>query len=332
MSDDISQKLRHFDHAVGWWGGKNIHERVHVEQIAAKIRVLLQDKLMSRGKDVFLWSMVSANTPGVLPCSCVKETANRADNTCSSCYGAKFIPGYLKFAHETLYLASVDPTATLNNVSLDYDIKPSRIALNDGVLTGTITSVAIPYDNHRNLSWEFHGDGVNVLNTNTISYTFSTDNIIYYPISQINDLGKQPIGIGNIYLQVILTRVNLTDRSPYFEILRIRHPKHKHPYIKILRPWVRDLPQLMQYGLRSDDAANTYWTAPLDFFDHSIPRDTPACRILERSIYQRIDGIDTDHRYIVASSDWNEQMGLFSWQHFTVRRVQPEEVYQALVF
>lgn len=317
--------------AVGYWG-RNIQKRVDIEETPEKIRALLQDKLNARGKTAFLWQQVTEDTPDVLACSCVKDTTDKADVACLSCYGVKLIPGYKRFLHDTPFLASVSPNISLTNVTLDTNIKPHRLLLSDSQLSGTITSFPIPYDNILNNNWEFRVDAINIVETNQILASFSTDGITFHPIDEINDVGKKPVGLGNLYLRVSMARASTTDRSPEFQIIRVRHATDSRPFIKLLRPQVGENPALFNYGRRVEQLAERFWTAPLDFFDRRIPRDTPAARILENAFYQRVDGINSDARYAVSKLYYNEEFGAFTHQSFQTRRTQPEEFYNRLVF
>jgi hypothetical protein len=270
--------------------------------------------------------------PSALLCSCVKDTTERPDATCASCYGTKYIPGYVRFAHETLYLSSIDSGATLTNVVLNKDIKPNRILLGDTDLTGSITSPAISYTNPSGYDWEFRGDSAIIESVNSINYYFSTDNITYYSILELNDVGKKPIGTGSIYLRAVLTRVAITDRSPEFEIMRLRHATVENPYIKILRPAININPTWGSYGKRSEHIGERFWTIPLNFFDSSITPDTIDAQIQENSFYEKISGINTGIKYVTSKLMYNEEFGIFTQQSFDTRRTQEQEFYNFLVF
>jgi len=317
--------------AVGYWG-PSISARVQAENIPGKILALLWDKLLALGKDVYLWTQIRDTTPGSIICSCTKDTTKRPDTTCSSCYGTGFIPGYIRFLHQTLYFPSIAVGTVLTNVMLDLNIKPYRLRLVDGQLTGTAVFSAIPYSNLLDLDWDVRNDSANIKDTNTVLAEFSTNGILYYPISQIDDTGKKPLGLGSLYVRITLTRALIDDRGPEFEIIRFRHPTVEKPYIKILRPQVTEVPTWMQYGLRNEQIAERYWTVPLNMFDDTIQPNRPEARILENSIYQRVTGINSENKYVTTKLSYNEEFGIFSQQSFETRVSQPEEVYGKLVF
>jgi hypothetical protein len=316
---------------IGYWG-RSPSARVQCEQIPAKIKALLGDKLLTLGKDVFLWQQVTLATPNVVDCSCVKDTTERADITCSSCYGTELIPGYTKFDHETIFSASISSGTTLTNTVLDTTIKPNRILLATSQTTGTFESGAIAYSNPISANWGVQVDSADIKSTNSVATEFSTDNVNFFPISQINDGGKKPIGTGSIYIRITLTRVNVIDRSPEFEIIRLRHANSVEPFIKILRPQISEFPSWMQYGFRTENIGERFWTMPLDFFDSSITPDTEDAKIFENAFYERVTGINIGVRFVTTKLFYEEEFKTFSYQSFETRRVQPEEIYARLVF
>lgn len=319
--------------AVGYWG-RSINTRIEQEQIPEKIEALLADKLRSRGKSAYLWTQVTEDTPNSLECSCVKNTTERADITCNSCYGTKFIPGYIKFLHETLYFASISLGNTLVNTVLSTEIKPYRIELADNQLSGSVTSARIQFSNLLDFDWEVDIVAPNILETNLVTISFSMNGIDFYPIEEIND--NKPTGVGGIYLRVSMSRAVVTDRSPSFEIIRIRHAIKEKPYILILRPNVNEIPALMQYGGRVENIGERFWTMPLNYFCSNIPANSSLARIKENSFYERVTGLNAGIRFVTTKLMFNEEMGgedgYFTQQSFEPRRVQPEEVYNALVF
>lgn len=316
--------------AVGYWG-RNISDRIDLEQIPEKAIALLTDKLESRGKESYLWRQVTEDTINTLVCSCVKNTTERPDITCNSCYGTGLIPGYNLFLHETIYMASISSNMSLINVKLDNEIKPHRILLDDFQVTGLVTSARLQYSNPLGFDWEVKIDAPNIKDTNLVSVSFSTNGVNFYPIEEINGSNK-PTGIGGLYIQVSLSRESVEDRSPEFQIIRLRHPNQENPYIKILRPNVNEIPTLMQYGGRVENVGERFWTMPLSYFDPTIPEDTALARIVENAFYARVTGINAGTRFVIAKLMFNEEFGKFTHQSFEPRRVQPEEVYRALVF
>lgn len=330
----MSCKVKGASGAVGYWG-RDINQRIEAEQIPQKVQALLQDKLESRGKEVYLWTQVTDGTPNTIECSCVKSTTERPDISCNSCYGVKLIPGYVMFAHETLFMASISPSNALINTVLDTDIKPYRIVLDDLKLTGSITSIRVQYSNPFGLDWDFRLDAPNIKDTNLVTASFSTNGIDFFPIEDINGPNK-PVGVGGIYLRVSMSRSSVEDRSPEFQILRLRHATKLEPYIKILRPNVNEIPTLMQYGTRIENVGERFWTMPLSYFDSNIPPNTPMARIIDNAFYQRAKGLQAGIRYVTTKLMYNEELGgtggHFTHQSFEPRRVQPEEVYGRLVF
>lgn len=328
-------KVSNASGAVGYWG-RSINTRIEQEQIPEKINALLIDKLRSRGKSAYLWTQVTEDTPNSIECSCIKDTTERSDITCCSCYGTKFIPGYIKFLHETLYFASISPGNTLVNTSIKTDIRPHRVELSDDQLSGSITSARLQFSNPLEFDWEVDIIAPNILETNLVTISFSVNGIDFYPIEEINDIDKKPIGIGGIYLRASMSRSITTNRSPSFEIVRIRHSNKEKPYILILRPNVNEIPALMQYGNRIENVGERFWTLPLNYFCSNIPANSSLARIKENSFYERVTGLNAGIRFVTTKLMFNEEFGgedgYFTQQSFEPRRVQSEEVYSALVF
>jgi hypothetical protein len=123
--------------AVGYWG-RSPYERIEQEQSPAKIRALLQDKLLARGQAVFLYQPVTSG----IECSCRKDTNQANDRPCPECYGTGFVPGYLRFLHETLFFTAtqVDSLVPLNNVLGASLVGPTGAVLSPGLTGGVVAS------------------------------------------------------------------------------------------------------------------------------------------------------------------------------------------------
>lgn len=317
--------------AVGYWG-RDSYQRVEAEQIPQKIRALLQDKLITRGKDAYLWVQSTDSTPNSLVCSCVKETADKPDITCASCNGVGFIPGYVRFLHTTHFLSSISSGISLTNLTLNTDIKPHRLLLTDMQLSGAVTSCRIQFSNPLGLDWDVGLFAPNIVETNLVQASFSTDGINFWPVDQINDADKKPVGVGGIYLRISMSRASVEHRSPEFQIVKLRVANCRKPFIKILRPQRSDLPSLMQYGLRNEALGERFWTMPLDYFDKNIPPNTQLAKIQENSFYARVNGMFAGDLYVTTKLIADEEFGIFTWQSFESRKAQAEEMYAKLVF
>jgi hypothetical protein len=138
----VNQKLRGSPYAIGAWS--NPFKRLECGEEASKVRVLLEDKLIARGRWADFWLPVTPKTPGIVACTCVKESAQIAERTCLTCHGTKFAPGFTRFLHQTHFWCSAEAASfTLTNTALDTSTKKAHvISLAPNALTGTITTSA----------------------------------------------------------------------------------------------------------------------------------------------------------------------------------------------
>jgi len=340
--------------AVGYWGRCGPDKLIRYQQTPESIRVLLEDKLIARGKLVTLWLPVHDTTPGVVPCTCVKDTSKAADQPCLSCYGQRFIPGFLKFMTQTLFWSSAEASSfVLTGCQVDLSIKPNRITLSPSSTSATIVTTDKAYTNPQAALWTVHMDAFDRSPGATVTAEFSTDaGVTYNPIANINNIGVQPVGTGTLRLRITMTRTATTVKSPVFEIARVRrvtvenvNPRltdqkvnYQPGQIIVARTQVLERFSLeANRGIVADHLQDRGWTSPLDLFDQSLTHDTPPCRIDEgfgagpHPFYEYSDGVLQGTRYPIVQLAWNEQIGVFTQQSWADRRAQPGEVYN-LVF
>lgn len=349
--------------AVGYWGGSP-NKRVRCEQTPEKIRVQEQDKLLTNGRPVFLYLPVSnleqselnelINGNSLVDCTCEKETTSTSDHRCSSCYGVKKIPGYVRFLTETVFFSSAEVSNyTLTQTRIDRNLKPNRIGLATGEVTGTIVTNDKPYTNPNSDDWDFDTNDFirDAAQASTFTYEFSTDaGGTYFPIADINGTNK-PTGTGTLRFRITMTRPAAADRNPFWEVLRLRRlrsedvnqfvvrsmssdPDFRSGHILVARTWamertIRDAGR----GLNTDHAGDKAWTSPLDFFDTSITPDTLPAAITDREsgphpFYECQWGIRKGQdRYALYQESYNEQLLIFTHQAFFDRLVQRNEAY-----
>jgi hypothetical protein len=343
-----SNKMRGVLRSPGYWG-RSTHYRVLEEETGFKIRVLLQDKLIALGRPVFLYLPVDATTAGSVACTCVKETGQVAEDKCMTCFGTGRAPGYLRFLHQTVFFASAEfASFTLTNTAIDRTLKPNRIGLAAGQLTGTIVTQDKAFTNPNAVDWEV--DAVTYLRTAgaTAVVEFSTNaGGLWTNISAING-AQRPTGTGNIRFRITLTRTATTDPTPFFEIVRLRRARDEasnqqllnmrlrdtsltNGQILMARTWqveqtIRDISR----GRYTDLSGDRAWTSPLDFFDTTLTRDTPPCRIVSReagphAFYEHRFGVDTGRRFALVSESYNEHIIIFTHQSFADRLIPPGE-------
>jgi hypothetical protein len=348
--------------AVGYWGG-NIRCRIQSEQIPDKIKVLLQDKLLGMGRPMFLWLPVTdlpaeqlaslMNGTSLVPCTCDKETSKTSDDRCFSCYGARQIPGYLKFLHQTLFFASAEAVSapfTLTDCLLDRQVKPNRVLMNTGATTATIETTDKPYTNPDGADWEVNIDAFERSAGSTATAEFSTDGGgTFFPVADINGVNK-PTGSASVRFRITLTRPAAGDKSPAWEILRLRRVQTENTnqdivkarsvdnsyapgQILMARTWgmertIRDAGR----GLQTDNSGDKAWTAPLDFFDISLTQDTPSVIVRDREagphpFYAKAYGVDIGARFPMYQESWSEELLTVTHQAFFDRRSQTNENY-----
>lgn len=349
----MSGKVPNYRSAYGYWG-RSTYKRVQAEQTSGKIRALLQDKLLTRGVPAWLYLPVTATTPGVATCTCVKDTNRANDRPCNECYGIGLVPGYTRAMHETVFFgASEVGTFTLASTFVDQRIKPHRILLSAGATSGTIETPDKTYTNTDSDAWETGLDAFIRDSGNTVTAEFSTDfGGTWTDVADINTTNT-PVGSGSIRFRITLTRAAATDRSPAFEIIRARHVNSgaynethildvregvSRGQILVLRPWIQEQAQSdTGRGLTVDWMGDRSWTMPLDFFDTTVTADTPAARISDQKagphpFYEYASGIKTGDRVVMTSFKYNEEFGIFTHQSFDERKAQPNEDPYGIVF
>lgn len=319
----------------------------------ARIRVFLQDKMRALGKPAYLYLPVTPDTPGVIKCSCVDNATTQADQPCYSCYGVHYAPGYLRFGSETLYWASIEPGWTLTNCALDLEIRPNRILMDAGATAAIIETTDKSVSVAAGLipTWDYDQNSFLRAPGNTVTTEYSKDSgATWIPIDQINNAVNAPKNTDSVRLRITLGRVQATDKSPAFEISRLRRaqteylpkqlmrrPDYQAGQILLLRTWVIEQMQLQPALARqTQHLQDRGWTLPLDFFSTALTADTPPAKINNRQagphpFYESHFGVEKGDRYAMTSLSYNEQLGLFTHQSWADRLTQPGESY-GLVF
>jgi len=353
----VANKFNRRHLAVGHWASPWRFTQAH--QIAEKIRVTLQDKLITRGRWVELYQPVMPGHPGAVACTCTKDTTETADYACLTCHGAKFAPGYLKFLHDTHFWCSAEHASfALNNVEVATTKKGHMLQLAPGQLTGTITSSEKTYSNAPGLPYEVKLEAYRRATGSTFALHASTNGGTTWTavaLTEVPSPGHGFVGVippevlpatGSVRFRVTMSRVAVTDLAPVFEIVRIRRPliEHENPeilrvrpdhspgHVLILRPWVQEQDSLESgRGRIVEHLSDQTWTAPLDFFHRGLTPDTPACRIDSdvgpHPFYAFSSGVQAATRYALTQIRYNDQLGIFTHQYFTDRRTQRGEAY-----
>jgi len=346
--------------APGYWASP--WRFINAEQVPAKVRVMLQDKLIARGRWVDLYTPVGASTPGAVVCTCVKDTTQSADMSCRTCFGTKYAPGFVKFLHQTQFWCSAEAaTFTLTNTDVLSSKKANVIELSAGQTTGTIVTQDKSYANTVEATWELKMEAYKRAAGETFTLELSTNHGTSWATVALTELTPPGSGwtasipssllpdTGVVRFRITMTRVAAGDLPPVFEILRmrrvltehenrqtiIRRPDHNPGSILVLRPWTVEQNSLEPgRGTLIEHTGDRTWTMPLDFFDTSLVHDTPACRVVEamgpHPFYSYVSGVQQGTRYPVLRVSYNEQLGTFTHQFFDDRRAQDGESYQAI--
>lgn len=332
--------------AAGYWG-RSIYQRVSAEATPQKERCLFQDELRGTGLKAELWQAVhdvrygEIAATGTLRCSCVKASGQQADRRCLSCHGIGYTPGYRKFGYTTIYAASISSGLVLSNVALNTTLKPYRIELVSGALTGTITTVDTFFiRNYMAGLWDYANSVVIKNGTaSTVLVEYSVDSGLTW--SNITLLATANPGTGPIRFRITLARTSTSVASPSWEILRVRFPTlpvdgRMGSHILVLRSVSPNKLNLDLRGVQIDSTSNMFWTAPLSFFDSSIVAqqdfsDTidEADMIREPAFIEWKEGPSAAgpvaERWCLTSFTQAAPLGYFVRQYFQARLQQQEE-------
>jgi len=302
---------------------------------------------------------------GAIRCTCVASAAVRADRVCVQCYGTGYAPGYLRFGHDTISALAAHAAAsadgyggeawTLVDTALDTSIRPWRFALTGSALTGTITTTdraftvvggAAEVTEASGGAWEYRLEYA-TRDAGAVTAEYSIDaGTSWRPIADIVSAAP-PTTSGNIRFRFTLTRPSADDDGPVLDGIRVRRAvtSRVNPFIAqsrddytpgrilILRTFVNQQFASSVYGgqtaLHNGDRG---WCAPLDFYDVSIPEDTPACRVPDGQVgphafYQHSEGVFADRRYAVTGIQYSTEVGAgrLTSQSWEDRLVTPSE-------
>lgn len=345
--------------ATGYWG-RNIYCRVRSDQTAEKVLVQNQEKLVAMGRPALLWLPVAATTAGVVACTCDKDTTQNSDYKCMTCFGARYAPGYLKFAHETLHWSSAEHASfTLTDVEVDRTKKPNRLRLAAGEVTGTLVTQDKDFTNTALDDWELELSAYRKVAADTVALEWSTDAGATWTAVSLSagplygyrgTVAGALLGTsGSVRFRVTLTRASGTSaESPSFEVLRFRHLRSAdlNPYptgarpdlgageVLLLKTWDQELVERTAARGRIVEArADRSWTVGLEFFDTSITPDTPAAALDDReagphAFFAYTTGVRQEQRYAIHQVAHNVGFGgTLTQQSFAERRVQAGEPY-----
>jgi len=259
--------------------------------------------------------------------------------------------------HETLHFASSAAIWTHTNTRINTERKPHRIELVEGQLTGTAISSAQAYTSVLSdqttplgVVWESQAIDYAPAGTSVLVEWSNNAGVTWRALSALSGADRPAPPSGNMLIRVTLTRATVDLMSPEFEIVRLRRPQPERVNIAILqqRPdfvsgeilalrtqYIESTVQTMMQAQNTNWQGDAGWTAPLDFFDMSLTRDTPACRVHDRNpgphaFLQHSLGIETDERHVVTQISLSEQLGMFTHQALVWRLAQHGEIYHSV--
>ena len=312
------------------------------------MRVALEDKLITMGRPVGLWLAALLGDAGVVACTCTKGTTATAEAKCVSCFGTKRAPGFFRFGYETVHASSSAAAAggyVLTSCVVDTTLKPNRVALAAGALTGTVLSPALVYSNPQAADWTTDLRAYRRDAAQTVAAEFSTDGVSWVALASINGTAK-PSGTGTLRFRVTLIRTATTQESPSFEIVRARHAQPELLTVRmrrarpdltvgtvlVMKTSVTE--QVLRHavlGRVAEHQSDRSWTAPLDLYTSSIAFGAVAARLADTGegphhFFRPLQGLDVDETYVISQIRYSEQAeGLFVSQSFDERRVQSGE-------
>jgi hypothetical protein len=314
----------------GYWGG-NPRKRFDADNTIDKIIALSIDKLRLNGMPYALWQEAAAVLINPTVCSCVKATSKQADIPCLSCYGTKYIPGYLKFGTKNYWMSSIESGLTLTNTVLDKTNRPFRIQLEPNATSGTVESPDYVISVANKLGrWESKLDGFtrDAGAASSIVAEFSIDSGASWHL--LNDTNLESVApTSKIRFRVTFTRASVSVKSPMFEMIRIRFPylldplngALAEPVIRIIPTWTVETESRENIGIRNEASGMRFWTLPLNYFNVNLQPEGFESRIADDSFVECRYGGEAGFRYNLTQFKYSDTLGKFTRQEFEMRRV-----------
>jgi len=315
---------------TGYWG-RSVYKRLAEEQEYNRQVALLQDQIEGSSIRADLWVGVKSGNK----CNCYKESNRSSDRKCKTCYGNMegFVPGYLKFGYETLWMSVEDSDIVLTNCEIVTDFKSSKAGLISGVLTGTIESSNKIFSRTAIGSvWESEAvQFIRIADQSNVVVEYSLDSgLIWKPIS---DLSTENPSTGVIRFRATLTRDSINVLTPFFEIVRARFSRIDYrdlrsdgsysfgPFIKIMssKPYNNILKS--EYGDIPNTSGINFWTVGLSYFDPSIVRGTPD-ELLDSSyvVIKFLEGVLKNKVFVIMNWQLSDPGGyVIVTQSFNIR-------------
>ena len=318
--------------AVGSWANDALR-RVLAEQEQSRQRALLEDQIRMGGIRVAYWNgfEVSDNR-----CACYKVTSQAADRKCASCHGTSFVPGFLKFGYNTLWMSATDTDVVLTNVTTTTEFKSAKITLADTALTGTIESGDKAFTRSAVGSvWEYDSQVFvreNDYSSCVVEYSLNSGTTW----QSVSGLPTANPSSGTIRFRATLTRTALDVLSPFFEIVRARYSTinqsdngRNGPWILLMRPSPKLNKVKGEWGDKPTSDVMPVWTAGLSMFDSSLSVGTQDELIKgPGALFEILDGALAGYKYVMTNWQYSDPFGyMIVTQNFNIRIVDPVDPY-----
>jgi|GEM_PF-4784456 len=329
-SPDIGCKVPGNHMAVGYWGGDG-YAKVFADQQLAKERALLTDQILMGSIRAAFWQGAVSGTR----CACYKESNQQADRKCGACHGVSYVPGYLKFGYNTLWMTGFDPDVTLKGVKKS-EFRSAKMVLEDGKIVGTIESGDKPFSRTvLGSAWEAQAKFFLLdepMTSVTVEYSLDSGETW----RDIADLTTANPASGVIRFKATLRRDEPEALSPYFEIVRARYATipltrpegnfyRMGPWLLVMRGPPQTRQRKYEYGDIPMEEGLSFWTAGLAFFDPSIAYGSQQELIKGPDTFIEImDGARIGNRYLSVQWQNSDPFGfILVSQTFQIRIVDP---------
>ena len=292
-------------------------------------RTLARDNelLATGGVESELWVQFDSGET----CTCIKEETGQVDQRCRVCYGVRFVGGFEKYGHGTLFFHANGANNTLTDLVLDARRRPQPLIIATGKDSGILNTPTW------NVTENFGFTGFDLAAQDSLR-KLTQDNVkVEYTLDSGNtffDLSKTTEGLNepsfHIRFRVTLTRNN-DGTSPFFDIMRIRWACQRDTKVLISKKTFPEQRWLESVGVSVRLDGITWWTTP----SLGIP-DGPIQKIGEDDFFQIREGIykpqtpeddEFPHsgRYKPTNVSYVEPSARFISQRFNIRNLQVDE-------
>jgi hypothetical protein len=321
--------------AVGSWANDPLR-RVLAEQEQGRQRALLEDQIRMGGIRVSYWNGVDVSTTR---CACYKASSQASDRKCASCHGTSYVPGFLKFGYDTVWMSATDTDVVLTNTEISTEFKSAKITLSETATTGTVESGDKPFSRSAVGSvWEYDSQSFireDSYSSCTIEYSLnagSTWSVI------ANIVTENPV-TGSIRFRATLTRDSVDILSPFFEIVRARYSTinlsddgRRGPWILLMRPSPKLNKVKSEWGDKPTSDVMPVWTAGLSMFDSSLTVGSQEELIKgPGAMFEILDGALVGYRYVMTNWQYSDPFGyIIVTQNLNIRIVDTVDPYSLI--